>query len=139
MFLEQFICNFPVADRGIDIRGGGGGGYEFIHNSASYMLWLGPATCLPKKIETWGLKWRILEYISAKMWSFFCLLGPLTRGGGGRRLRPPLDPPLFKILICRFNSLSASLLLNIFLSFEVGIAHAIANFKWKENTSSLKN
>ena len=36
-------------------------------------------------------------------------------------------------------SLSASLLLNIFLSFEVGIAHAIANFKWKENTSSLKN
>ena len=35
--------------------------------------------------------------------------------------------------------LSASLLLNIFLSFEVGIAHAIANFKWKENTSSLKN
>ena len=28
-----------------------------------------------------------------------------------------------------FNSLSASLLLNIFLSFEVGIAHAIANFK----------
>ena len=36
------------------------------------------------------------------------------------------------------NSLSASLLLNIFLSFEVGIAHAIANFKWKENTSSLK-
>ena len=27
------------------------------------------------------------------------------------------------------NSLSASLLLNIFLSFEVGIAHAIANFK----------
>ena len=41
---------------------------------------------------------------------------------------------LFKI-----NSLSASLLLNIFLSFEVGIAHAIANFKWKENTSSLKN
>ena len=39
----------------------------------------------------------------------------------------------------RVNSLSASLLLNIFLSFEVGIAHAIANFKWKENTSSLKN
>ena len=37
------------------------------------------------------------------------------------------------------NSLSASLLLNIFLPFEVGIAHAIANFKWKENTSSLKN
>ena len=37
------------------------------------------------------------------------------------------------------NSLGASLLLNIFLSFEVGIAHAIANFKWKENTSSLKN
>ena len=37
------------------------------------------------------------------------------------------------------NSLSASLVLNIFLSFEVGIAHAIANFKWKENTSSLKN
>ena len=37
------------------------------------------------------------------------------------------------------NSLSASLLLNIFLSFEVGIAQAIANFKWKENTSSLKN
>ena len=36
-------------------------------------------------------------------------------------------------------SLSASLLLNIFLSFEVGIAHAIANFKWKENTYSLKN
>ena len=30
---------------------------------------------------------------------------------------------------CVFNSLSASLLLNIFLSFEVGIAHAIANFK----------
>ena len=29
----------------------------------------------------------------------------------------------------RVNSLSASLLLNIFLSFEVGIAHAIANFK----------
>ena len=28
-----------------------------------------------------------------------------------------------------FNSLSASLLLNIFLSFEVGIAHAIANIK----------
>ena len=28
-----------------------------------------------------------------------------------------------------FNSLSASLLLNIYLSFEVGIAHAIANFK----------
>ena len=28
-----------------------------------------------------------------------------------------------------FNSLSASFLLNIFLSFEVGIAHAIANFK----------
>ena len=27
------------------------------------------------------------------------------------------------------NSLSASLLLNIFLSFEVGFAHAIANFK----------
>ena len=23
--------------------------------------------------------------------------------------------------------------------FEVGIVHAIANFKWKENTSSLKN
>ena len=37
------------------------------------------------------------------------------------------------------NSLNASLLLNIFLSFEVGIAHAIANFKWKENTYSLKN
>ena len=37
------------------------------------------------------------------------------------------------------NSFSASLLLNIFLSFEVGIAHAIANFKWKKNTSSLKN
>ena len=37
------------------------------------------------------------------------------------------------------NSLSASLLLNIFLSLEVGIAHAIANFKWKENTSSLEN
>ena len=37
------------------------------------------------------------------------------------------------------NSLSASLLLNIFLSFEVGIAHAVANCKWKENTSSLKN
>ena len=35
------------------------------------------------------------------------------------------------------NSLSASF--NIFRSFEVGIAHAIANFKWKENTSSLKN
>ena len=30
---------------------------------------------------------------------------------------------------CLLNSLSASLLLNIFLSFEVGIAHAIANFK----------
>ena len=29
----------------------------------------------------------------------------------------------------KVNSLSASLLLNIFLSFEVGIAHAIANFK----------
>ena len=41
--------------------------------------------------------------------------------------------------IPHINSLSASLLLNIFLSFEVGIAHAIANFKWKENTSSLKN
>ena len=41
--------------------------------------------------------------------------------------------------IIMFNSSSASLLLNIFLSFEVGIAHAIANFKWKENTSSLKN
>ena len=41
--------------------------------------------------------------------------------------------------LCVINSLSASLLLNIFLSFEVGIAHAIANFKWKENTSSLKN
>ena len=41
--------------------------------------------------------------------------------------------------ITTLNSLSASLLLNIFLSFEVGIAHAIANFKWKENTSSLKN
>ena len=37
------------------------------------------------------------------------------------------------------NSLSASLLLNILLSFEVGIANAIANLKWKENTSSLKN
>ena len=44
-----------------------------------------------------------------------------------------------KIIFMHFNSLSASLLLNIFLSFEVGIAHAIANFKWKENTSSLKN
>ena len=43
------------------------------------------------------------------------------------------------IWILHVNSLSASLLLNIFLSFEVGIAHAIANFKWKENTSSLKN
>ena len=32
-------------------------------------------------------------------------------------------------IITLFNSLSASLLLNIFLSFEVGIAHAIANFK----------
>ena len=42
-------------------------------------------------------------------------------------------------LINIINSLSASLLLNIFLSFEVGIAHAIANFKWKEKTSSLKN
>ena len=41
--------------------------------------------------------------------------------------------------ILALNSLSASLLLNIFLSFEVGIAHAIANFKWKENISSLKN
>ena len=40
---------------------------------------------------------------------------------------------------CYINSLSASLLFKIFLSFEVGIAHAIANFKWKENTSSLKN
>ena len=29
----------------------------------------------------------------------------------------------------KVDSLSASLLLNIFLSFEVGIAHAIANFK----------
>ena len=28
-----------------------------------------------------------------------------------------------------FNSLRTSLLLNIFLSFEVGIAHANANFK----------
>ena len=43
------------------------------------------------------------------------------------------------ILQNTLNSLGASLLLNIFLSFEVGIAHAIANFKWKENTSSLKN
>ena len=25
----------------------------------------------------------------------------------------------------------------IFLSFEAGIAHAIANFKWKKNTSSF--
>ena len=41
--------------------------------------------------------------------------------------------------VIALNYLSASLLLNIFLSFEVGIAHAIANFKWKENTSSLKN
>ena len=32
-------------------------------------------------------------------------------------------------MIHGFNSLSAALLLNIFLSFEVGIAHAIANFK----------
>ena len=45
----------------------------------------------------------------------------------------------YTVTIKPFNSLSASLLLNIFLSFEVGIAHAIANFKWKENTSSLKN
>ena len=45
------------------------------------------------------------------------------------------------VVVCYvvINSLSASLLLNIFRSFEVGIAHAIANFKWKENTSSLKN
>ena len=44
------------------------------------------------------------------------------------------------MLLCLYiNSLSALLLLNISLSFEVGIAHAIANFKWKENTSSLKN
>ena len=30
---------------------------------------------------------------------------------------------------CIINSLTASLLLNIFISFEDGIAHAIANFK----------
>ena len=48
-----------------------------------------------------------------------------------------LTPDIWKMF--EVNSLSASLLLNIFLSFEVGIAHAIANFKWKENTSSLKN
>ena len=54
----------------------------------------------------------------------YTCLGFLVRGTGRSQL---------------FNSLSASLLLNIFLSFEVGIAHAIANFKWKENTSSLKN
>ena len=47
--------------------------------------------------------------------------------------------PVFQVGVPVFNSLSASLLLNIFLSFEVGIAHAIANFKWKENTSSLQN
>ena len=47
--------------------------------------------------------------------------------------------PYEEALEAIINSLSASLLLNIFLSFEVGIAHAIANFKWKENTSSLKN
>ena len=46
---------------------------------------------------------------------------------------------IFGLKPLAINSLSASLLLNIFLSFEVGIAHAIANFKWKENTSSLKN
>ena len=49
-----------------------------------------------------------------------------------------LEPIYDRIRTNLFNSLSASLLLNIFLSFEVGIAHAIANFKWKENTSSLK-
>ena len=43
----------------------------------------------------------------------------------------PLRVPIFRqrCLILFINSLSASLLLNIFLSFEVGIAHAIANFK----------
>ena len=60
------------------------------------------------------------------------------------RLQYPLNPSdfcfyPFKDPPTPFNSLSASLLLNIFLSFEVGIAHATANFKWKENTSSLKN
>ena len=48
-------------------------------------------------------------------------------------------PLLFRSRNPGLNSLNASLLLNIFISFEVGIAHAIANFKWKENTSSLKN
>ena len=37
--------------------------------------------------------------------------------------------PHEKVLEEIINSLGASLLLNIFLSFEVGIAHAIANFK----------
>ena len=36
---------------------------------------------------------------------------------------------LYDSMTLILNSLSASLLLNIFLSFEVGIAHAIANFK----------
>ena len=58
-----------------------------------------------------------------------------SRGGGGDVFCFYLE----KALTLLVSSLSASLLLNIFLSFEVGIAHAIANFKWKENTSSLKN
>ena len=49
------------------------------------------------------------------------------------------DDIFLSLIHVALNSLSASLLLNIFLSFEVGIAHAIANFKWKENTSSLQN
>ena len=64
--------------------------------------------------------------------------------GSNKKIYPFHTPFLFLILkedslmvkkIHRFiyifllNSLSASLLLNIFLSFEVGIAHAIANFK----------
>ena len=44
-------------------------------------------------------------------------------------LRKVLTLILLRLYTYGFNSLSASLLLNIFLSFEVGIAHAIANFK----------
>ena len=59
--------------------------------------------------------------------------------GSGANHYPRAPAQFTKYTAHTINSLSASLLVNIFLSFEVGIAHAIANFKWKENTSSLKN
>ena len=60
-----------------------------------------------------------------------CHFVNLVHGVRGRDIGTMIRTNDFGIISAELfvNSLSASLLLNIFLSFEVGIAHAIANFK----------